>query len=109
MKSYHVQKQVYKTVFTYTKPNVTEGVITMDGGNKIYFDGYLERKSYYFSICDWNGYELGGFYSESEMLDAYETRFADDDVQIFVYPLVDGEEIHPYGKPVQKENYVFNY
>lgn len=82
MKKFHVRKENYPVSFKWTKPDE-------------YFDGFLEKKSWYFSVCDWFGNVLGGFYDENELLEYWE-RLSDeelDDIQIFAYPLIEGEQV----------------
>ncbi len=106
MKRFHVRKENYPIRFKWTKPDE-------------YFDGFLEKKSWYFSVCDWFGNEIEGFYEENELLKYWE-RLTDEeleDIQIFAYPLVEGDEIRTGGyfknyewvevSAPQKENYVF--
>lgn len=106
MKTFHVVKENYPTVFQYTKPDE-------------YSDGELEKHSWYFSVCDWMGNEVKGFWNEEEMLEYYDTLDDEtaEDTQIFVYPTVDDDEVDQggyynwYGQWIphstKKENYVF--
>lgn len=108
MKTFHIVKENYPIVFRYTKPDD-------------YFDGELIRKSWYFSVCDWFGNELEGFYDENEMIESLENLSDEEveDIQIFAYPQEDGESLEKHelvgiagGMPVSqttivKEKYVF--
>ena len=82
MKTFHVVKENYPIVFRYTKPDE-------------YFGGELEKHTWYFSVCDWMGNEIEGFDDENAMLEYYDTLDDEDveDIQIFVYPLVDDDEV----------------
>ena len=82
MKTFHIVKENYPIVFRYTKPDD-------------YFDGELIRKSWYFSVCDWFGNELEGFYDENELLEYWEQLTDEelDDIQMFAYPQEDGESV----------------
>lgn len=106
MKRFHVVKENYPVIFQYTKPDE-------------YFDGFLEKHTWYFSVCDWMGNEIEGFDDENAMLEYYDTLDDEEleDVQIFAYPLVDDDEVDQggyynwYGQWIphntKKERYVF--
>lgn len=82
MKKFHVRKENYSVSFKWTKPDE-------------YIDGFLEKKSWYFSVCDWFGNELEGFYDENEMLEYIEDMNDEEteDIQVFAYPQEDGEKV----------------
>ncbi len=81
MKKLHYRRENYPVTFKWIKPDD-------------YFDGELIRKSWYFSVCDWFGNELEGFYDENEMLEYWEQLTEElDDIQIFAYPQEDGESV----------------
>ena len=82
MKKLHYRRENYPVTFKWIKPDD-------------YFDGELIRKSWYFSVCDWFGNELEGFYDENEMLEYWEQLTDEelDDIQIFAYPQEDGESV----------------
>ena len=82
MKTFHVVKENYPVIFKYTKPDE-------------YFDGFLEKHAWYFSVCDWMGNEIAGFDDENAMLEYWEQLTDEEleDIQIFAYPLVDDEEV----------------
>lgn len=82
MKKLHYRRENYPVAFKWIKPDD-------------YFDGELIRKSWYFSVCDWFGNELEGFYDENEMLEYWEQLTDEelDDIQIFAYPQEDGESV----------------
>ena len=106
MKTFHVVKENYPVIFKYTKPDE-------------YFDGFLEKHTWYFSVCDWMGNEIEGFDDENAMLEYWEQLTDEEleDIQIFAYPLVDDDEVDQggyynwYGQWIphstKKENYVF--
>lgn len=108
MKTLHYHRENYPVTFKWIKPDD-------------YFDGELIRKSWYFSVCDWFGNELEGFYDENEMIESLENLSDEEveDIQIFAYPLEDGESVEKHelvgiagGMPVSqttivKEKYVF--
>lgn len=82
MKTLHYRRENYPVTFKWIKPDE-------------YFDGELIRKSWYFSVCDWFGNELEGFYDENEMLE-YIEQLPDEeteDIQVFTYPQEDGEKV----------------
>ncbi len=58
MKKLHYRRENYPVTFKWIKPDD-------------YFDGELIRKSWYFSVCDWFGNELEGFYDENEMIESF--------------------------------------
>lgn len=60
MKKFHVVKENYPIIFKYYKPDE-------------YFDGELEKHTWYFSVCDWMGNEIEGFDDENAMLEYYDT------------------------------------
>lgn len=108
MKKLHYRRENYPVTFKWIKPDD-------------YFDGELIRKSWYFSVCDWFGNELEGFYNENEMLE-YIEQLPDEeteDIQVFTYPQEDGESVEKHelvgiagGMPVSqttivKEKYIF--
>ena len=82
MKTFHIVKENYPIVFRYTKPDE-------------YFDGFLEKHTWYFSVCDWMGNEIEGFDDENEMLEYWEQLTDEEleDIQIFAYPQEDGESV----------------
>ena len=82
MKKLHYRRENYPVTFKLIKPDN-------------YFDGELIRKSWYFSICDWFGNELEGFYDENELLEYWEQLTDEelDDIQMFAYPLIEGEQV----------------
>lgn len=108
MKTLHYRRENYPVTFKWIKPDD-------------YFDGELIRKSWYFSVCDWFGNELEGFYDENEMIESLENLSDEEveDIQIFAYPQEDGESLEKHelvgiagGMPVSqttivKEKYVF--
>ncbi len=108
MKKLHYRRENYPVTFKWIKPDD-------------YFDGELIRKSWYFSVCDWFGNELEGFYDENEMIESLENLSDEEveDIQIFAYPQEDGESLEKHelvgiagGMPVSqttivKEKYVF--
>ena len=108
MKKLHYRRENYPVTFKWIKPDD-------------YFDGELIRKSWYFSVCDWFGNELEGFYDENEMIESLENLSDEEveDIQIFAYPLEDGESVEKHelvgiagAMPVSqttivKEKYVF--
>lgn len=58
-----------------------------------YEGGKLYAISWYYSLCDWMGYELDGFYSVYDEVAALDEGYYSEDTQTLVYPLVDGEEL----------------
>lgn len=83
MKTLHYRRENYPVTFKWTKPDD-------------YFDGELIRKSWYFSVCDWFGNELEGFYDENELIDyCWKELTVEelDDIQIFAYPLIEGKQV----------------
>ncbi|PWT29810.1 hypothetical protein DKZ27_09945 [Limosilactobacillus reuteri] len=108
MKTLHYRRENYPVTFKWINPDE-------------YFDGELIRKSWYFSVCDWFGNELEGFYDENEMLEYIEQLPNEEieDIQVFAYPQEDGESVEKHelvgiagAMPVSqttivKEKYVF--
>ena len=82
MKKLHYRRENYPVTFKWIKPDE-------------YFDGELIRKSWYFSVCDWFGNEIEGFFDENELLEYWEQLTDEelDDIQIFAYPQEDGESV----------------
>ena len=82
MKKLHYRRENYPVTFKWIKPDE-------------YFDGELIRKSWYFSVCDWFGNELEGFFDENELLEYWEQLTDEelDDIQMFAYPQEDGESV----------------
>lgn len=82
MKTYKVNgNNQYRNYFIYRKPNDYE-------------KGKLYTISWYYSLCDWMGKELDGFYSIYDEVAALDEGYYNEDTQTLMYPLVDGEELH---------------
>ncbi|PWT34096.1 hypothetical protein DKZ22_11485 [Limosilactobacillus reuteri] len=108
MKKLRYRRENYPVTFKWIKPDD-------------YFDGEVIRKSWYFSVCDWFGNVLEGFYDENELLEYIEDMDGEEteDIQVFAYPQEDGESVEKHelvsiagGMPVSqativKEKYVF--
>lgn len=108
MKTCHIIKENYPTTIKIIK------------GDE-YSDAQVIIKSWYFSVCDWVGNELEGFYDENEMLEYLEDMDDEEteDIQVFAYPQENGESVEKHelvgmagGMPVSqttivREKYVF--
>lgn len=71
----------YKRYFIYRKPDEYE-------------DGKLYAITWYYSLCDWIGHELDGFYSVYDEVAALDEGYYDEDTQTLMYPMVDGEPLY---------------
>ena len=92
MKTFHVLKENYPTKFTYTRPDD-------------YHDGFLEKHSWLFEVCDWCGSTIQSFTDESDMLRWWEELPEDEDTQILAYPLVDDIKVHQGGYWATHDNW----